>query len=498
MWPVTVVALGGASLGTRVWRKRGQIYVSAVVKATFALVSGGPVRRVASEPLHVDEQPDRKGHGLITGGDMAPYLAQTDFWMVGHARGVVSPPDASLHVHVGMMRDGALIYEKYLPLAADLRENESEAFYLGGWGPLSKHWPVRSRFLGAQGKTIDEGAFLDLPDSLNWAYFQTSPLDQRLPPLRGDEWLLLQNIFSETNCLKTRLCGAVGAAKVYGRSAGLAHGHPLRMGLDSLQIDTDRRVISLLWRGYFPVSSQALLRSLWVMGGVELPGQPLEWTMPIHESIPPKPLPPPGEIEVESENPLENRMIINVAELQKLSAHVSPPAPPHPEAHETKIPSTLPPPRGPFVIPVRKADLIPAAPPLPTVVDREEDEPPLARTRTLSQDEAQTLAERPAMPFMGQSQGKETQEAPVHSLAGLPFVEAGESAGAVQAEEPAVQAKEQGEGSDDAKERESVEEIKAEVPKPELSAGGEIKPSEALETTDKMSLGEIFLALMRN
>ncbi len=493
MWPVAVLALGGASVGTRVWRRRGQIYVSAVVKASFALCADGAMRRVASDPLYVDEQPEPKGQGLATGGDMAPYLAQTDFWMVGHAQGVLSPGDGSLHVHVGIVRDGALIYEKYLPLASDLRVGDAGPFYLGGWGPLSRHWPVRSRFLGAFPRALLEGAFLDLPDAFDLAYFQSSPLDQRLPPLRGDDWILLQNIFPERNCLKTRLPAAMGKAKIVGQGSAFARGYPIRMGLDSLQIDTDRRVASLLWRGYFPVSSMGLLPSLRVVGGVEMPGHPLEWERPAGELIPPKPIlpPPPEDQAISSDNPLENTIFIDAGEAHRLSVPTPPPSR-NPAAHASKIPSTLPPPRGASPFPIRKAELIPIAPmpPVPTLADTSEEESPLAGTMTLPEDEALRLAGRKTMPFVEQGGEDKAQGPHAHSLTALPFVKVEKAA--IEAQPEPV-----GEGAV-LEEQAPILDIH-QVSQSEAPAPLPPKPvlQVSLDATEEMSLGEIFLALMR-
>ncbi len=283
---VDAAALEGASIGAFLWKKGGQVYLTLVIKASFVLSADEPMSLITPDALCPDEQPSPQGRGLYTGGDMAPYLGQAEYWMVGHARGGPASADGSLRVHVGVMRDRALIYEKNLSLSRDFWVEEAGGFFLGGWGPISRHWPARARYLGPAKVLMSNDGCLEIPDELDTAYFQSSSPDQRLPPLRGDEWLLMRNVFRSEECLRTRLPSVWGAARIFSNSGGSSGGSPVRMILDTLQIDTDRRVASLLWRGQWPISSMEVLPSLCIRGGIDRLERRIHWGR-VLEKLPP-------------------------------------------------------------------------------------------------------------------------------------------------------------------------------------------------------------------
>lgn len=277
VWPVKATAINRASVGTRVWISGRQMCVTAVVKATFALCEDAPMKLLAPDPLKEDEEPEARGRGLKTGGDMAPALGETDFWMVGHARGTLGSTEKLLMVQVGVVRDGGLIYEKRLPVVRALWDEEARGYMLGGWGPLSKHWPVRAKKLGGKDVRVLEGGYEVLGEGFDMDYFQSSPKDQRWPRLVGDEWLMMKNVFGEEVLVRTQLPGARGEAKVYGAGGALSQGRAIRMELDMVQVDVDRRVVNLVWRGCFPVAGREILAGLEVRGGAVMPGEVVDW-----------------------------------------------------------------------------------------------------------------------------------------------------------------------------------------------------------------------------
>jgi hypothetical protein len=243
---------------------------------------------VAPRPIVVDEQEAGPGLGLRDASDLAPYLAQTDVWLTGHAvrhghagrdGGRPQTPGRFLEVRLALVRDGEAILDKSIELdpraATPGRSGVAPQVPIPSMGPLSRSWPIRRQRLGTADPRRLEGAAIDVPESFDWTYFQAAPLDQRIGPLRGDEWLLLEGVHPTLPRIETQLPGARAVARLYGPfPAGF---RPLPLVLDTVRVDADKRCCLLSWRGHFPVAGEETLASLHVMAGVELPGRTLVW-----------------------------------------------------------------------------------------------------------------------------------------------------------------------------------------------------------------------------
>jgi hypothetical protein len=280
---VAITALPGATAASVAWRRPGQLFVTAVVKATFSLVPDGPMVVTAPEPVFREEQAPESGVGLRSAGDLAPYLGQTDVCLTGHATLPAKVRRAA--VRLGVFRNGAPLLDTWVELEAPPDDDGREArVRIAGLGPISRSWPVRQRLL--EGCDLDrlEGPILDIPAAFDWNYFQTAPLAQQIARLGGDEWIGMVGIFAGRPRLMTRLPAAQGAARLYGRTAALRAGRPIRLVADTLHIDVDRSTCSIIWRGNFPVAPEAELASLHILAGVELAGRPLDWFNPFGET----------------------------------------------------------------------------------------------------------------------------------------------------------------------------------------------------------------------
>ena len=295
-WPIAVSSVGSAAAGAIVWRQRGQLHVTVVVKGTFAWVPDGVMAVAEAEPIARDETTDAAGTGLSAACDLAPYLQQVDVWLTGsapetspsrpHTRPGL-PEGSTSGVRLGVFRDAVAVLDKSLDLTgipravADGRPGAQGGIPLTGMGPLSRRWPVRRNLLGALNPRQLEGVFLDIPEVFDWAYFQAAPPDQRLDSIRGDEWIALAGMHPERASFSTRLPGASAAARLYGRAGALRAGRALQLLPDTLRIDVDRQICSVTWRGQFPVSGPDALAAMHVAAGVELPGRPLAWVNPL-------------------------------------------------------------------------------------------------------------------------------------------------------------------------------------------------------------------------
>ncbi|WP_437949732.1 DUF2169 domain-containing protein [Sorangium sp. So ce296] len=278
---VAITPLGPAEAATVAWLLRGQLHVTVVVKATFALVPEGRMSLAKPEPIAPDEQPDPSGRGLRTAGDLAPYRAQCDVVVTGHAE---LPPGFSspeVMVRLTAVQGGQVRIDKQAQLDGSARVGAGRSHVrIEGMGPLSRASPPRSRLLGGVDARRLAGLWLDIPEGLDASYFQAAPADQRLGALRGDEWIVLGGMIAQRPKLRTQLPEARGAARLYRRQGAAPRaGEPIALRADTVHVDVDRRCCSVVWRGHLPVEA-AELASLRVLAGVELPGQPVAWADP--------------------------------------------------------------------------------------------------------------------------------------------------------------------------------------------------------------------------
>ncbi|WP_437533519.1 DUF2169 domain-containing protein [Sorangium sp. So ce726] len=279
-WPVAITSLGRASAATLVWQLRGQRFVTAVVKATFGLVAEGTMTLGEPDPIVPGEVPDPSGVGLRAAGDLAPYLREADVLLTGHAE--VPPTVAGeITVRLAVVQEGALRLDRWLALDGPAPGSEGQRrVRVDGMGPLSRRWPRREALLGAADPRRLEGVELEVPEGLDWAYFQAAPAEQRIEGLRGDEWVVLGGMFAQRPRLRTQLAGARAVARLFRREERAPReGAALAMRADTLQIDADRRCCSVVWRGYTAVAGEDLA-ALRIVAGVELPGEPLRWVDP--------------------------------------------------------------------------------------------------------------------------------------------------------------------------------------------------------------------------
>src|SRR5262245_18871215 len=90
-WPVRIGTVGtvGVSAGTVVWRVQGadETRVTVIVKATFSIVTEGDMTPREPDTLVMSEVHHHADTGcsLRAAIDLAPYLAQADVLLTGHA-----------------------------------------------------------------------------------------------------------------------------------------------------------------------------------------------------------------------------------------------------------------------------------------------------------------------------------------------------------------------------------------------------------------------------
>ena len=147
-----------------------------------------------------------------------------------------------------------------------------------GFGPIARTWPARSQLLGVLDRETLEQPLVDIPNGFDWRYFQAAPRDQQFDFLRGDEWLVLDGLHVDLPRMQTQLPCVRAAARWHVLSpSGLGEGRPIELRADTLVIDADYQVCSLIWRGCFKFDRLDMLASLRVFAGVERADQPIQW-----------------------------------------------------------------------------------------------------------------------------------------------------------------------------------------------------------------------------
>ncbi|WP_437319802.1 DUF2169 domain-containing protein [Sorangium sp. So ce385] len=316
-WPLPIVALTPASCGALLWRMQGAERLTVIVKATFALVHDRHAELAAPAPLIRSDQL-REGRGSLEEAcETAPYLPGAGVLVRGHAAAPAGTTATALSVRVALFRDDRWVLNKELHVYGEFTRHAPsprpfslvplvyERAYGGphldanpvgvppgaalpsifdpvdptrpaGFGPIAGHWAPR-RALLSRGEAPDPLA-PDLDASFDFRYFHAAPADQQIERLRGDEWIFLQGLHPHAPWLRSRLPSARALARLHRTGpAGDDPGQPVELVADTLTIDADRLLCSLIWRGnvaLLPGDQPARMR---VVAGVEMPGRPLAW-----------------------------------------------------------------------------------------------------------------------------------------------------------------------------------------------------------------------------
>ncbi|MDC0741598.1 DUF2169 family type VI secretion system accessory protein [Polyangium mundeleinium] len=303
------------------WRSQGasDARLTILVKATFALVREGVVTPHAPDALvlHDIHHAGDPRFSLAAASDLAPYRAGAEVLVVGHAYAPPGKPATSAGARLVLHREGQVLVQKTIdihgerridrtgrttdpapfqrmPLVYERAVLEPETNPVGldparghapnlvdprdparpaCFGPLAPTWPCRSKWLRGLDPRNASGARLELPPQVSFDYFYAAPPDQRTTFLRGDESIQLGGMHPVLPILRTRLPGIRARACVY---RGASVGQPLDLFADTLLIDTDRQVCSLVFRSNVAVTD-AELPTLVVAAGLEQHGTPIDF-----------------------------------------------------------------------------------------------------------------------------------------------------------------------------------------------------------------------------
>jgi uncharacterized protein YjbI with pentapeptide repeats len=308
--PVEVRALGPVAAGAMVWRYRGAPHITAIVKATFTMTPNGVMTVSAPDELqpadaYQDGDPRRS---VIAVGDRVPYRGKADIMVTGSAhpaqgfgreaaarlvvqRGHTTVLDKSIHVaDVAPFAQMPIVYERAFggpetddnPIGTGATPGTSAPNFAdprapgrpASFGPLARWWRSRDRLFGTGDRSAVDRPVAEIPADLDWDYFQSAPIDQRVEFLRGDEWITVEGFHPTYTRLASQLpeVRAVGRVHGYDSSGRVL---PLHFNADSLHVQADRFRCVLTFRATIKLGSEEQLAGLAFDLGLEIGGQPV-------------------------------------------------------------------------------------------------------------------------------------------------------------------------------------------------------------------------------
>jgi hypothetical protein len=253
-WPMAISAIGSVACATVAFRSQGKLRVTAIVKATFALEDGQPMERIDPEPvvLHDKHHEGNASRSVHRACETAPYQPRCDVLLNGYAVAPMGKRKVSTcPVRLLVQQEATQLIDKRLAVRGDLdpatrqpapferlplvyelapggphvdenpvgvveRPDKPANIYDPrgpgpvGYGAISRRWPVRRKLLGTLEPKRLDALVTDLPVGFPWDYFQAAPADQRLPFLRGDEWVALEGMHPSFARLTSQLPSVLG------------------------------------------------------------------------------------------------------------------------------------------------------------------------------------------------------------------------------------------------------------------------------------------------
>ncbi len=321
-WPIPIIATQDVACGAKLWSTAGKLRATVVVKATFYLVRGGPMRLVNPAPILLGDQHHEQSvdRSVVAPSDCALYLPRAEVLFAGHAYAPTPSPfvpirlavvgsrplvDKTLHVYgERMWLEGEQMtapvpftripirYERAFRGPPGFEENPvgmakgpglavhnvidpSDPEAPAGLGPIAPYWPPRRRLLRSLDPAVVQANRPELPDTFAWSFFHAAPPDQRCSFFEGNEWIVLEGLHPEHPRFESQLPSARARARLY--SADSTSHREIGLAADTLWIDGDRSLCCVLYRGNFEVDNEGMLESMQLFAGLEMPGRTIPW-----------------------------------------------------------------------------------------------------------------------------------------------------------------------------------------------------------------------------
>jgi hypothetical protein len=290
------------------WQEHPDLWTLTVVcKATYDLAPGTSHLAKSPEPIHERDRywGDDPKSSVHAPSDLAPFKLRPEVMLVGTAVAKRGEPVQSLVVRLVVgeidkaievlaprswmpdltLREGApwtrtpLRYERAAggegsdnpvgvpPNATDangrsilpqlqrpgqVATEPGEVLAPIGFGPIAPTWPARrGKLRGELARRAGEslrGALVG--PEVDATFFQSAPVDQRVAQLLPDQEITLENLHPEHERLETRLSGVTPYARLERVDAPAMD---VDLVADTLWIDADRSICTLVWRGQAPI-----------------------------------------------------------------------------------------------------------------------------------------------------------------------------------------------------------------------------------------------------
>lgn len=301
-WPVALAPLGGASLGTVLWRHRGVLSLTGLIKARYAIHPGKPLEPVVPEPVFTVGQV--RGTTFTHARENLP-LPRPEIVVIGTA---YARRRRRLSVDLEVLHGNERLISKQLNVLGPRRSaggnpepfdhlflEFGQAYGGSGWpdnpigrgfgepddppriehpedpartacfAPIPLSFAARRARRGAMPREAFLKSPIHLPDDFDWTYFQAAPVDQQLDAWPPDATIVLRNMHPELHELHILLPPAKATAWWY---EGTRAPRPLLPTLSSIHVDVDKRSVALIWRVNIQVHEQHDLGDVVFAGGV--------------------------------------------------------------------------------------------------------------------------------------------------------------------------------------------------------------------------------------
>ncbi|NUP06020.1 MAG: DUF2169 domain-containing protein [Polyangiaceae bacterium] len=230
--PTTIVVRSEApfAIGAVLWRdESARVLATIVAKATYKLAQG--TSQIVDEPDPIRHSDER------VPSDLAPFKSLHEVLVVGHA-------DGDARIVVGTI-------EKKLAPA-----RSGEPAPVVGFGPLSRPSPSGDSHLRPEDRAwLKDPLGHPRPRGFDPGYFCAAPEEQRsAEALRADQRVILEGLDPTHARLETNLAGVAPSL----RSVLLTRELPPFIG-DTLYIDIDRRIATLVFRAIVPLDEESLI-----------------------------------------------------------------------------------------------------------------------------------------------------------------------------------------------------------------------------------------------
>jgi hypothetical protein len=317
--PVPVSPIGAVATSSMLWRTQGMLHLTVIVKATFSLENGESMildapEEVVAHESHVEGDPTKS---LRWACERVAFRPQCDVWCTGQIHAPAGVAVRNSTIRLAVFNDSLPILDKSLVVRGDRRNSDARpepfrsmplryeralldeqnnpvgcdgtggvpnilpaegSLAIAGLGPVSRYWRARRKSVTADQRHCLSKAVPEFDEIFDWSFFQSSPHDQQVPYLRGDEWVVLEGLHPTERRVQSKLpVNRVVARMWWSTAADEQDGEELSLVADTLAIDAVTQRCAVIWRGSIPVSSVSKLAGLRVAAGMELGGETTDW-----------------------------------------------------------------------------------------------------------------------------------------------------------------------------------------------------------------------------